>query len=152
MKFSTVAFFSTMVAAVFGAPIAIKRDEVSTSTTVSTASPLGGATSILAVLGPAQSTITGLLAQLTPGGGTPVDPSTIVNVVQQVTTQLNDLNGNLNLLNGLDLEQLLGGASQQTVAQEVAALANDVTAALAQVEGVIANALPELQGPINTLK
>lgn len=144
-SFSTVALFTSFAATILGAPTTVKRQESS--------SPLGGATSILDVLGPANDNITGLLSQLTPSaGGSPVDTSTVNGVLSQVTGELNGLASNLGLLNGLGLDSLLGGASKETVAQKVSGLANEVTGALSNVEDVIAQAAPELKGPINDVK
>jgi hypothetical protein len=69
-----------------------------------------------------------------------------------MTSQLDSLTSGLGLLNGLGLDELLGGADKQTVAQKVAGLANEVTGALSKVESVVGNAVPELQGPITELK
>jgi len=148
MKFSAIAFFTTAIISVLAAPTNIKRtDDANTP-----ASPLGGANSILGVLTPFQSNIQGLLSQLSPpADGSSVDPSQVTSVVSQITTQLNSLTNGLGLLNGLSPEELLGGASKETVAQKVAGLANEVTGGLSKVEGVIANAVPQLRGPLTDL-
>jgi len=145
MKFSTVAFFTSMAATVFAAPTVVKRDDAPAA-----ASPLGGlgglggVTGLLAVIAPVQTTVEGLLGGLTPGAS----PADVTNIVQQVTGQLGGLQ---TTLGGLTKLTDLSDADKQTIAQKVAGLANQVTGALSNVESVLGNAAPQLKGPLTQL-